>query len=262
MTGTRLEDLIDGGRYPIGQWESLAAHGRAALARQGACVLDGFLRPAAVEAMLRELRPLFARSYYCRQDHNPYLAPADPAFAPDHPRNRPQRSDKGCLADDRIPADALLRRLYDSAELRRLIAAVIGVPRLYPYEDPLGSLNVNVFDPSQQLGWHFDNADFAVTLMLQAAQSGGVYEYVPGIRQPEGENYDSVARILDGERDEVRRLAMGPGALVLFRGRYALHRVTPVEGDRPRIIAVLSYDPQPGKRLTAHTQRLFYGRAA
>ncbi len=55
---------------------------------------------------------------------------------------------------------------------------------------------------------------------------------------------------------------MGPGALVLFRGRRALHRVTPVEGVRPRIIAVLSYDPEPGKRLTPHTQRLFYGRAA
>ena len=262
MTGESLEDLIDGARYPIGQSETAAARGRAALARDGAYVLDGFLRPSAVEAMLRELRPLFARSYYCRQDHNLYLAPADPAFDADHPRNRPQTSDKGCLADDQIPADALLRRLYDSADLRRFIAAAIGVPRLHPYEDPLGSLNVNVFEPGQQLGWHFDNADFAVTLMLQAAERGGVYEYVPGIRKPDSENYDAVARVLDGARGGVRQLAMGPGALVLFRGRTALHRVTPVKGGRSRIIAVLSYDPEPGKRLTAHTQRLFYGRAA
>ncbi len=186
MTGERLEDLIDTARYPIGQLEPAAARGRAALARDGAYVLHGFLRPASVEAMLRELRPLFAQSYYCRQDHNPYLAPADPAFAAGHPRNRPQRSDKGCLADDQIPADSLLRRLYDSSNLRRFIAAVIGVPRLHPYEDPLGSLNVNVFDPGQQLGWHFDNADFAVTLMLQAAEGGGVYEYVPGLRPRTG----------------------------------------------------------------------------
>ncbi len=262
MTGERLEELIDSARYPIGQPESAAVRGREAMDRHGAYVLEGFLRPVAVETMLRELRPLFARSYYCRQDHNPYLAPQDPAFDAQPPRNRPQRSDKGCLADDQIPADALLRRLYDSADLRRFIAAVIGVPRLYPYADPLGSLNVNVFDPGQQLGWHFDNADFAVTLMLQSAESGGVYEYVPGIRSQDSENYGEVAKVLGGGRDGVRQLAMGPGALVLFRGRTALHRVTPVEGDRPRIIAVLSYDPEAGKRLTAHTQRLFYGRAA
>jgi hypothetical protein len=42
---------------------------------------------------------------------------------------------------------------------------------------------------------------------------------------------------------------MAAGALVLFRGRYALHRVTPVEGARPRLLAALSYDPEPGRTL-------------
>ncbi len=50
------------------------------------------------------------------------------------------------------------------------------------------------------------------------------------------------------------------GALVLFRGRFALHRVTPVEARPPRLLAVLSYHPGPGKTLTEHTRKIFYGR--
>lgn len=63
------------------------------------------------------------------------------------------------------------------------------VPRLHPYADPLGSLNLNIYQPGQQHGWHFDNAAWSVTLMLQPARSGGIYEYVPDIRTPDGENY-------------------------------------------------------------------------
>ncbi|MGF1608219.1 MAG: hypothetical protein ACFCUQ_02405 [Kiloniellales bacterium] len=55
---------------------------------------------------------------------------------------------------------------------------------------------------------------------------------------------------------------MGEGALVLFRGRHSLHRVTPVEGARPRLVAVLSYDSEPGVMLTEYNRKLFYGRAS
>ncbi|MCG8360310.1 MAG: 2OG-Fe(II) oxygenase [Kiloniellales bacterium] len=268
MTAWQAHELVECSRYPIDALESvetkdLAESCRRALEGEGACVLRNFLRPDAIEAMLGELEPLYAEAYYCRQDHNAYLDEDDPAYPPSHPRNRAQVSDKGCLADDQIPRRALLRRLYDWEALRGFIAAVLGVPRLYPYADPLGSLNLNIFAPGQQLGWHFDNADFAVTLLLQSAEAGGVYEYVPGLRSPEGaDDFEALSAILDGGRRNLRWLAMGPGALVLFRGRHALHRVTPVEGSRPRVLAVLSFDTRPGKRLTAHTQRLFYGRAA
>ncbi len=232
------------------------------MASEGACVLEGFLTPAAAAQGLAEMLPLLDGAYYCAKDHNPYLAAADPAFPADHPRNSPQVTDVGCLADDQIPGDSVLRRLYLWDELRAFIAAIVGAERLHPYADPLGSLNLNVFRPGQQHGWHFDNANYAFTLMLQSAESGGVYEYVPAIRSAERENYAAVARVLEGDRSGVRALAMGPGALVLFRGRTALHRVTPVEGQRPRLVAVLSYDTRPGVTLSEHNRMLFYGRVA
>ena len=267
MTHPRPQDLIDLARYPLDEpggaaYRVLVRAGGLRLAGDGALTLPGFVTPQAIERMRAETEALLPQAYYCTQDHNPYLIEADPAFAPDHPRNRPQRTDKGCLADDLIPGDSALRALYDWPALRGFIAAVLGVERLYPYEDPLGSLNINVALPGQQLCWHFDNADFVTTLMIQPAGAGGLYEYAPGLRGPENDDYDALGRVLDGAREGVRTLDMEAGALVLFRGRYVLHRVTPVEGARPRLLAVLSYDPEPGRMLTEHTRKIFYGRAA
>ncbi len=267
MTQYRPEDLIDLARYPLDApdgpaYRELVRAGRKRLGDDGALALPGFVTSDAISAMVREAEALMPEAYFCTQDHNPYLVADDPCLPAAHPRNRAQASDKGCIADDRIGADSALRALYDWPGLRAFIAAVLGVETLHPYADPLGSLNINVFAPGQQLGWHFDNADFVNTLMLRPAEAGGRYEYGPGLRGPEDETYDAVARVLDGAREGVRALDMAAGALVVFRGRYALHRVTPIEGTCPRLLAVLSYDPKPGKTLTEHTRKIFYGRVA
>jgi hypothetical protein len=260
------ERLVDLERYPLldltaPAGAALLARGRAQLRAEGACVLPGFLRPEAVAAATAALQPLIGGAYYCAKSHNPYLDGGDPAFPPEHPRNRQQVSDVGALADDQIPADSPLRRLYGWQRLQAFIAALLEVPHLYPYADPLGSLNLNIFRPGQQLGWHYDNADWVVTLMLQSAEAGGVYEYVPWSRTPDDERYEPVGRILDGAGEGLRQLAMGEGTLVLFRGRRSIHRVTPVEGSRPRLVAVLSYDTEPGVMLSEYNRELFYGRA-
>ena len=263
----RPEDLVDLDRYPLHEpegaaYRELVRAGQKRLGEDGALALPGFVTRAAAQVMVREAEALLPEAYYCAQDHNPYLIADDPDLPAAHPRNRAQVSDKGCIAHDLFAEDSALRALYDWPRLRAFIAAVQGVARLYPYADPLASLNLTVFRTGQQLGWHFDNADFATTLMLRPAAAGGRYEYAPGLRTPEDASYDAVARVLDGARAGVRVLDMEAGALVLFRGRYALHRVTPVEGARPRLLAVLSYDPEPGKMLTEHTRALFYGRVA
>jgi predicted 2-oxoglutarate/Fe(II)-dependent dioxygenase YbiX len=128
--------------------------------------------------------------------------------------------------------------------------------------DHLGSLNLNIFQPGHQLGWHYDNADWVITLMLQPAESGGVYEYIPESRQPDDEKFEQVSKILDGTHTGVHQLNFDAGALILFRGRYTIHRVTPVRGWIPRLLAVFSYDTRPGVMLTEHNRLLFYGRVA
>ena len=53
---------------------------------------------------------------------------------------------------------------------------------------------------------------------------------------------------------------MDPGTLVLFRGRNSIHRVTPVEGDLTRILAVLAYNSEPNISLSETSRMTFYGR--
>ncbi len=261
----RPGNLIDLARYPLHEpggaaYRELVRAGQKRLGEDGALALPGFVTRAAAAAMVHEAETLLPGAYYCSQDHNPYLIADDPDLPAAHPRNRAQVSDKGCIADDRIAADSALRALYDWPPLRAFLAALLGMPALHPYADPLGSLNINVFAAGQQLGWHFDNADFVTTLMIRPAEAGGTYEYVPGLRGPGGDDFAALGRVLDGAGEAPRVLDMAAGALVLFRGRATLHRVTPVQAGPPRLLAALSYDPEPGKMLTEHTRKIFYGR--
>ena len=96
--------------------------------------------------------------------------------------------------------------------------------------------------------------------MIQKADEGGAFEFAPGVRGPGNENFDTIRAIMDGEAGLTRLLEADPGTLVLFRGERALHRVTRVTGDRPRIIALFSYDRQPGMMFGEASQRRVFGR--
>ena len=173
-----------------------------------------------------------------------------------------QHSAKKAIAYDQIPAGAAIRRLYESDDLTVFIAAVLGKPALYRSADPLDALEIAIFGDGDQLGWHFDNSEFSVTVMYQQAAAGGHFDYYPRLREEHDENYQGVQKILHGSGDGVLRLPSSPGTLAVFRGQHALHRVTPVIGPRPRINSVLTYGEHPGMKLTELTQKLFYGRTA
>ena len=242
------------------EFDALVGRCRRELSVRGAYVLEGFVVPEAVERILDEIGGKLDRAFYAPKSHNAYLAPDDPELAEEHPRNRKQLTTSATLAYDFIGRDGLLDRIYRWSPLRTFVAATLGYDALYPYDDDLAAVNVLTYRPGTQIGWHFDNARFTVTLMLQQAQRGGAYEYVPFIRSPDEENYAAVESVLDGNSTGVHTLAQGSGDLVVFQGRYTLHRVTEVGGELPRLVAVLSYDTKPGTRLTPHTCKMFYGR--
>jgi hypothetical protein len=259
-------DLVDLDRYPIHpdgctDRTSFVAECRRQFETDGALALVGFIRPDALAAMHAEAVSVADRAFVGEKRHNVYLIDDDPAYPADHPRNRGERTQISTVADDLIPVGAL-RALYDWPVFRRFVADVLGLETLYPYVDPLASLNVTVGRTGEQLGWHFDNSDFAITLQLQAAESGGAFEYVPNIRTADEQGFSEVSQVLDGNHPGVRTLSIRPGTLVIFRGRYSVHRVTPIEGQTSRMMAILSYDSSPGVMMTETTRRRFYGRVA
>lgn len=260
MATTLLSDIVDTDRHPLSD-QTYRNECRNSLAQSGALVLERFLQPEAVTAIRCEGEDQEPHAFYSTQTHNVYITESDPGYPGDHPRNRSVISSKGCITDDIVPADSPLRVIYDAPDFRAFLCSVLGETSLHAYADQLSSINLHYAKPGQELGWHFDNSSFAVTMMIQPAERGGVFEYVGALRDADlGEmNFAAVARVLDGEVvPEV--LAMDAGTLVLFRGRNAIHRVTPVAGGRTRMLAVLAYNREPGVSLSETSQMMFYGR--
>lgn len=256
---------IDLSRYPIDAAGSperarLVAACRGAIAETGACVLEGFVPSVAVAGIGREVQPFLDRAFYKTKRHNVYLDEDDPAYGADHPRNALQITDSATLAYDFIPKAGVLDSIYHWPPMRQFVADTLGFDALHPYVDDVAPVNVLVYPPGTGTGWHFDIAEFVVTLLMRSPRGGGVYEYAPFIRTPEDEGFDAVGAILAGGRGGVRELSQPEGALVIFKGHHTLHRVTPIEGDVSRLVGVLSYAGRPGRETNAYNRRTFYGR--
>ena len=177
------------------------------------------------------MKRLISRKTWLNSGHNVYLTQKDSKFDDKHPRNQWVQSSKGCITDDQIALDSPLRALYDAQQLRLFLASVLGEEMLHPYSDTLSSINLHYASEGQELGWHFDNSSFAITLLIQKPISGGRFEYIRDFRNSfnNENNYDQVSHLLDN-RCSPKRLKMENGSLVLFRGKNAIHRVTPTKG--------------------------------
>lgn len=91
--------------------------------------------------------------------------------------------------------------------------------------------------------------------------------YLSLFRSPGNENYHLVTKVLlasqagkDLSDLGVKQADLQPGTLVIFCGRNSMHRVTPVQGSKSRILAVLSYEQKPDVYLNEYTRLKFYGR--
>ena len=252
---------IDLARHPLADG-AYVEECRERLDATGALVLVGFFTAETIERLVAESAGREPEAFYAASTHNVYLTEPAADLADDHPFNRQVASSKGLLADDQIPADSPLREIYADPVFRRFLCGVLGVPAIHPYADDLSSINVHFADAGRELGWHFDNSSFAVTILLQKPEGGGRFEYVPDVRDADtGEmGFAAVGQVLDGTATP-KILEFDPGALVLFRGRNSLHRVTPTVGEVTRLLAVFAYNDRPGVKLSDSALRTFFGRA-
>ena len=257
---TKLDDIIDFDACPI-DCPDFRDSCRDQLDRDGVLTLPDFLHQNALNTLVKEAEDQQHLAYYTNASHNVYLTKPDPALGVDHIFNRQITSSKGCITTDQIPLRSGLHTVYNASVFRDFACAVLGETKLYEYADPLSSVNVHFAEAGKELGWHFDNSSFAITLLLQAPQDGGAFEYVRDLRDADkGElNFNGVKAVLDGDMP-TRRLTMAPGTLVTFRGRNSMHRVTPTIGDICRILVVFAYNAEPGIALSEAARMTFFGR--
>ena len=222
--------------------------------------LEAFIRPEALLAAVGEVAPLLdADSFTHARDHNIYFDDEIEDLGSSHSALRRLRTVNRTICGDQIPASTI-ERIYEWQPLIDFLATAMEKPRLFPMADPLGRLNVMAYRQGERLNWHFDRAEFTITVLLQAPLRGGDFEYRSGLRSEADPNYEGVARLLADEDDHVKTLPLSPGTLNVFKGKNTAHRVTPVEGERARIIAVFSYYETPDVTFSDKERLGFYGR--
>jgi hypothetical protein len=265
IAGESLGALIDVTRYPIDNPNDparaeLVETCRRQLAETGCARLPAFINPEALFAMTGEVDERLSLVDRTSDWQNPYLSDDDETLPSDHPVRRFHHRNNAFLCRDRFAAGDWVDRLFLRMELLEFARDCLGLPQLYHYADPMSGYLINVQENGDIFPWHFDTNEFTISVMLQRPEGGGVFEYSPAIRNAGSENYDAVAAVLDGESDRVIALPLEPGDLQIFKGRYSLHRVTQVEGQRPRYTAIFGYSEKPGVISKASRKLKLFGR--
>ncbi|MGH3311190.1 MAG: HalD/BesD family halogenase [Streptomyces sp.] len=261
-----LDQVVDTARYPLSQpgsaeGRALVSRARRELAAVGCTVLPDFIRPSLQDVLRQECSAIAPRAHFDVATVNVYNMAADPDLPADHPGRTSFERGNAFVARDRIPADALISRLYSDEVFQRFIADCFELTRLHELADPLSGLVLNVVAPGLEHPWHFDTNEFTVSMLTQEAQDGGIFEYCPNIRSAHDENFGDVRDVLDGQGERLtRRLPLRPGDLQLFKGRYSLHRVSPVRGDVARHSAIFAYSERPGVIGSVARTRQLFGR--
>ena len=267
MENSAIVNLIDLDRYPLNDLASPAGQQlidqtRSALEQDGSCSMPGFVLQSAIAEMAAEASTLQHQAYAGPTEVTPYffnynLGKGD-EIADNHPLNRKGKRNLSQVASDLIPGHHKLSRLYHSSVLTDFLAAILD-QAVYRNQDKYQSLNISVMNAGGCQQWHFDSGPMVTTLLLQAPEAGGVFEYVPELRSDENEYFVQVQQVLDGASDRVKQLKLEAGTLSLFRGHYSMHRVTEVAGRRTRIQAILGFSTAPDLQGNLDSSILHYG---
>ncbi len=236
MQTAEIVEFIDLDRYPLNDLDSatgqrLIAETQASLEKVGSCSLPGFVRQSVIAEMASQAGSLAHLAYVGPTEVTPYFFNYDLGdgveVPDDHPLKRKGRRNLAQVATDLIPAQHLLSQFYYSPVLPEFLGRVLG-QSVYRNQDKYQSLNISMMNAGGCQQWHFDSGRMVTTLLLQEPDAGGVFEYVPGLRSDQDENFEQVQAILDGDTRRNQQIELKAGTLSMFRGHYSMHRVNEV----------------------------------
>ncbi len=229
------------------------------LQQDGILIFKSFIGNDGINSLQQEAKKLKDFSYKSTSEYNVYVSEYDSSFSINSARNRMMSTSKKCVPNDLIPSDSILQKIYDSKIIKSFFKDILGKEELHPYSDPLSSININYYDKGDALGWHFDNSDFTITLLIKNCEKGGMYEFFNDMRYVNGkENYDFVEEILD---NKVKGTFVNTfeGDLMIFKGNKSIHQVTAVE-EGERILVTFNYNETSGVALSEKSRKTFFGR--
>lgn len=257
-------NLIDLERYPIenldaGKGADFLYNCQQHMEAHGWCSFDSFIHADALAALTAESNELLGSAEKLTIKRTIYQKEADSAEKSEDIRDQELVHHATQLANDQIPPESLLQQLYQSDLLTDFVRRVQGKEVLYRCADEFQALNVVALLPDNWHAWHYDTTECTVTMLLQAADSGGEFVFLPNSRTDDWEDREAVERVLSGDISKAESFGRGAGTFTMFRGGYSLHSVTKVEGSQPRVTAILTYDEEPNRILSDDVNIRIYG---
>ncbi len=257
--------LVDLERYPIadvscGKGAEFLRACQQHMEEHGWCNFDNFIRTDALALLEGEANALLPSAEMLTIKRTIYQSAADPSAAEGDLRRAEYVHVARQLADDQIPQESLLQQLYKSEILTDFVRQVQKKEALYRCADEFQALNVVALEPGSWHAWHYDTTECTITLLLQAAEKGGEFTFLPNSRTENGEDRAAVEKLLGGDLSVAQTFNRGAGTFTLFRGGYSLHGVTRVEGNRPRITAIMTYSEEPDTVLSDEMNIRIYGK--
>lgn len=269
--------MINYNQYPIGtsstsEYEALVKTCKEQLCRDGFVSLRHFLEPSSVDALVSGILDIEkgGGGFYSTERHNVFLEDHTPSSLHDneintlHPRHIQLNSSKLIInAKDLAPHAAELNNLFYSSTFLDFICDVLQT-KLYPSIDEYGKYYANIFHEGDGLNFHFDRSEFSISLILQPAEQGGKFEFVPNSRHVVEEwremplNTKDLQNALDPNEFNLHVPELAAGDLYLFHGQKSLHRVSEVVRGT-RINVILTFNTAPESTLNSYTLKKFFG---
>tara|TARA_Y100000996_G_C22445847_1_gene611779 strand:- start:67 stop:912 length:846 start_codon:yes stop_codon:yes gene_type:complete len=261
-----IKEIINLEKYPINEinsakYRELINYTRNQLNEDGCCLLSDFIKPDSIKRMKEEVDRNLGKIYFTNDKHNPYFTKEDATLDEKHPKRIFSLRQSGYLNSDDLEKDSDLNKFYDLEEMIKFASDSLEVFPLYKWADPLGKNPYSVMHTEHYFPWHFDGNEFTLSVLIQKAEKGGLFEYVPDIRSKDNENFEEVAKVLKDDRTRVKSLDLKPGDLQIFKGRFSMHRVTKIEGKTSRYIALPCYVKDPLKINKPEHSKQVYGKA-
>jgi hypothetical protein len=224
-----VSQVVDLDRYPIhvdGEArKQLVSSVQKDVRSVGCAVIKQFVKPEAIPALVAEGDRVSHLGHRNFNRTNPYFTQL-PADLPDtHPLRRFYDRSNAFVPADNFGEDSIIRSLYEWPSFAPFIQEVLEEPSFYRY-----------------------------------AERGGEFEFSPNLRTSTDENYDGVGKVLDGDQSLIHSLHLEPGDLQIFKGRYSLHRVTPLSGPTMRYVAIFSFTEMEGVVGSPERTKQLYGR--
>ena len=231
---------------------------RSELSEHGMCMLPHFVSAATLDHMQQEARSLSPDAH-----HNEHwrTSPRGGGDSTVGESTKATRASIWAIAFDQMGPDSPSRQLYESDDLLNFVSEITVQPELYRCVDPIVSCSFTIFRNGDELGWHYDpKTNLVVTLLLQNADDGGSFEFANGVRNPGFDDTEIELAIIEGRYDGVQCPDLQPGTLTIINGHTSFHRVTPISGNKERIMAIFNYSTTPEYHFSEKIREKFYGR--